>query len=413
MRTRTLRCLSCGGRTRLDHGQTEALCLHCGQPVKLSQAILQEQESARRFPHRTPLRLGMKAQFEGKEFEAAGRQVMREVHSEGVSTWEEWVLIADDGDLVYLEFDEGKWKCSRPFVPDMPLSPEFLQNCGEGAILRIDGKNGIVQSRGSYQVVHAEGEFPFVVVPERMLGYIDVTHLSSFFSIEWTEDAIEYYRGRYLDERQIYTMFGLRDLVTQLDRVESGRRSRRIFGGICLGLSVLVLGVWAYSFASGKPATKGFGAVDLSQVGPEGVRFGPIPLKSVNRVHRLEIHGSMRETSVWVQAILEDDKEQELIATERDMWDESGHDSDGYWHESDLSGSSYFVLKQPGNYYVRLYAEKDTTQPVMANLSFRLKEEALYPTYLGVFGFSTLVIGFLFLVSGSSSTTQSSSSDDD
>jgi hypothetical protein len=37
-----------------------------------------------------------------------------------------------------------------------------------------------------------------------------------------------------------------------------------------------------------------------------------------------------------------------------DFWDEEGRDSDGYWHESDLSFSSDFVLDEAGKYYVYL-----------------------------------------------------------
>jgi len=36
------------------------------------------------------------------------------------------------------------------------------------------------------------------------------------------------------------------------------------------------------------------------------------------------------------------------------MWDESGTDSDGAWHESDLNTSTSFVLVKPGNYFVRV-----------------------------------------------------------
>ena len=35
-----------------------------------------------------------------------------------------------------------------------------------------------------------------------------------------------------------------------------------------------------------------------------------------------------------------------------DFWDEEGRDSDGYWHESDLSYDTDFVLDEAGKYYV-------------------------------------------------------------
>lgn len=407
MRVRSVQCRSCGGRTRLEHGQPEAVCIHCGQPVKLSQAILDEQAAARRFPHATPLRLGMKATFEGKEFEATGRQVMVE-HSEGeVYSWEEWVLIAEDGDLVYLEYDEGKWKVSRPYTPEQPVGPGVLQGMSPGSVLPVDG-GALVTDAGSYEVVHAEGEFPYVIVPGRKLGYVDATRLQDFYSVEWTEDSIEYYRGRFLDERTLYTIFGLRDLLQALDARERVLRGRRVFGAVCLALSLVALVFWGASFSSGRVVRNGTGTVELARAQGEGVRFGPIPLSAVNRVHRLEVSGRMREESNWVQAILEDENEVELFSSERDMWDESGRDSDGYWHESDLHASTDFVLKKPGNYYVRVYAEPEPgRQPGPGtSASFWIKEGVLTPLPLGLFGFTALLLGAGFLIAGSPSTVQ-------
>ena len=42
-----------------------------------------------------------------------------------------------------------------------------------------------------------------------------------------------------------------------------------------------------------------------------------------------------------------------------DFWDEEGRDSDGYWHESDTSYSSDFVLDDAGKYYayMELFSE--------------------------------------------------------
>jgi hypothetical protein len=37
-----------------------------------------------------------------------------------------------------------------------------------------------------------------------------------------------------------------------------------------------------------------------------------------------------------------------------DFWDEEGSDSDGYWHESDTSTSTDFILDEAGKYYIYL-----------------------------------------------------------
>jgi hypothetical protein len=407
VRVRSITCPGCGGRTQLSPGEEVAACLHCGRNARLSDALAAERKQARSFPPATPLQLGMKATYGGEEYEATGRQVMRQ-QEEGVTyTWEEWVLISPDGDLLYLEFDEGKWKIMRPFVPEQPLGPDELARLVPGAMIPVPGGSAMVQDTGFYRLVHAEGEFPYIVAPGRQLGFLDATRGGDVFAIEWTGESVEFYRGRYVDVRQVYVMFNLHALVEALDRGERLLKQRRRFGGVCVGLSVLTLFVWLASLGSGTVAPGGLGTVDLAQAaGPEGVRLGPVDLTAADRVHRLEVTGRMVGSSNWVQAVLEDETEQELLSAERDMWDESGYDSDGPWHESDLHASSDFVVRKPGRYYIRVYAEPEPGSVANGSASFVLRQRVLYPFYLGLYGLLTLFLGLGFLVAGSPATVQ-------
>lgn len=422
MRVRPVTCPKCGGRTAIHHGQQEAACRHCGQPVKLSQAVMEEQAKAWAFPPATPLRPGMKAQFRNTEYEVWGRQVLRQTDDEGtVYQWEEFVLVSPDGDVLYLEFDEGKWKVSEPYVPQAPADGERLAQASEGGFITVDHHSCLVTDSGVYQVAYVEGEFPWLASVGQSKRFVDATAKDGFYSIEWSADAIEYYRGYQLDERQIFAMFGLRHLLQALDQRMRKVRGQRAFAVICLALGLVSLVVWGMALggAGSKVVPGGTGTVPIQQalpgLGPaqsaqaaeEGRRFGPIRLTAVDRVHRLEIRGHMREQSNWVQAVLEDEDEVELFETQRDMWDESGYDSDGAWHESDLSASTDFVLKKPGNYYLRIYTEPDPANrtPGSASASFTIRQEVIYPLYPALFGFGALILGFIWLCVASSSAS--------
>lgn len=422
MQVRSLTCPNCGGRTRLVHGESVAACMHCGQEIRLSHAVLEEQQRGRMFPSTTPLRLGMKGQYRGREYELTGRMVLRQTADDTVYTWEEWTMVAPDGHLMYLEFDEGKWKLSEPFVPQYPLDAAMLASCVSGRSLNLEGIPALVNDTGTMQVVHAEGEFPWLVFIGRPAQFIDATSGNLFYSIEQSADAVEYYKGQFVDERQVFTIFGQTDLLRKLDVREKVLRGRRSFGVALLGASILAFFIWCFSMADGGKLVPGAsGTVRLNTVGDDGVRFGPFALNTVDRVYRLEIEGQMREQSNWVGAVLEDEAEQELIPVDRDMWDESGYDSDGGWHESDLGGSTNFVLKKPGNYYIRLYAEPEPghkpDDSVVA--SFRLREKVWYPNYLGYYMLCTLLFGLGFVMAGAPSQVKSAwqkmkeASDDD
>ncbi|MFN3650475.1 MAG: DUF4178 domain-containing protein [Armatimonadota bacterium] len=406
MRVRPLKCPSCGGIATIPHGETEAQCIHCGQAVRASQAVLQEQARARAFPPRTPLRPGMKARFRGQEYEATGRVVLRQKDDEGWSQWEEWYLVSADGDLLYLEYDEGKWKVSEPFIPREQVDPRELMVRATGGVMRLDGALHSIQDSGECEIAHVEGEFPWALVPGRRMRYLDLGAGGKFYSIEWTQDELEFYRGEYLDERAVMMMFGLHHVVAEMDRRARVLGSRRGFGGVLIAAALVALFFWMVSMGSGRRISGASGGAQIAQLGPEGQRFGPFPLRAEGRVHRLEIHGALHEQSAWIGAVLEDEQERELITVDRDMWDESGYDSDGYWHESDVHASTDFVVKQPGSYYLRLYGEAETAASNTAHARFIIKEKVLYPIYLAVFGFGMLVLGVGFLLAGSPSGVQ-------
>jgi hypothetical protein len=352
----------------------------------------------------------MKAKWQGQEFEATGRVVMQTTSDGETSTWEEWVLVSPEGSLLYLEFDEGKWKLSEPFVPDRPVSPAEATIYSPGRILNLDGTSARVVDSATGEIAHVEGEFPWIVSVGRRSRYIDAVYLNRFYCIEWTDREIEFFRGQFLDDRQVFIMFGLHHLVVALERRQAMLRSRLAFGGVCLLAGFVAFVFWAAALLMGNPVTGAAGTVALTQLGAEGVRYGPFQLTALNRVHRLEIEGRMRETSAWIAAVLEDEEERELVSVDREMWDESGVEGGERWHESDLRAAAHFVLREPGTFYIRLYGEPDTvrrtgaTAPDQIQASFRLKERTLYPTYPLVLGIVLVAFGILFLVLGAPST---------
>jgi hypothetical protein len=88
----------------------------------------------------------------------------------------------------------------------------------------------------------------------------------------------------------------------------------------------------------------------------------------------------------------------EFFNAQGDFWDESGTDSDGYWHESDLSSSTDFVVTKPGEYYVRLYAERDTPGTSTQTAGYRLYSGVVYPWWLLVYGICAIVISVIFFI---------------
>jgi hypothetical protein len=180
----------------------------------------------------------------------------------------------------------------------------------------------------------------------------------------------------------------------------------------------------------GRVVPNGTASVPISRLrggpgGEEGARFGPVRLERRNTVYRLEVRTQLQQQAMWVAAVLEDAEERELIPVDRDMWHESGYDSDGSWSESVLEASTSFVIRQPGEYYLRVYAEPEPgstlarwlqemppAQPgsdlaayeVSApRVSVTLREGTMYSTYLGWYALLALAAGTGWVMAGNPS----------
>ena len=412
MRFRVLKCDKCGAPVNFVDGAENTTCESCGAVVALDQVIGEERKRNAKFRNPTPLKLGMKARFGAVEYELIGRIVWSMVEEGETYLWQEFQLIGSDGSIYYLEMDEGQWKLSQKFVPLTPFDPKADYHAGTH--VSLDSAPATVTDRAVATIKHIEGELTYKAEVGDQMQYIDAKRMNTFYSVEWTEDSIEYYRGKYLSDREVYKAFDLKELLEGLERRDRARASRAKFAVVCIGTSVVAFIFWGMSLGMGTLISQN--SVSVDQIGPEGKRFGPIKLDPANRVHRLEVNGQMTESSAWVSGVVETAQGDEFFNAQGDFWDESGTDSDGYWHESDLNASTEFVVTKPGDYYVRLYAEKDTPAASGQVAGYRLFGGVLYPHYLLAFGICALIVSIIFFAMANPETVKNmaeAASDDD
>jgi hypothetical protein len=342
----------------------------------------------------------MKGSFDGREYEVVGRAVFTMVEEGVTYTWDEWQLVAADGAVFYLEYDEGRWKRTERFTPAHPLTLGQAALLKPGATVKLDDRAALVSQVSTATVRHVEGEFTYAVRVGDWHHYLDAGQGNRVYSVEWTEEEISFYRGEMLSHRQVYVAFSLYGELAALDAQEQRVASRRWFGVVCLAAGVLAFFGWIEALSPGRVV--GQGVAHIQYVPEAGLRHGPFPLNTADRVHRLRISANLRESSAWVGATVEAEDAREMLGVQRDMWDESGYDSDGHWHESDLEAQTDFVPAQAGRYFVRLYAEPDSRSARGGQAQFALYSGVLYPWYLLWYSLLAFLIGTLFLLSGSS-----------
>ncbi|MDF2441599.1 MAG: hypothetical protein JWN98_2583 [Abditibacteriota bacterium] len=346
----------------------------------------------------TPLRVGMTGRFDGRDYTVRARLVKGMTEEGVVYYWHEFQLVAPDGDEIWIEFENDAWKKIKAFMPRTPVGPREAVNLHAGSSVNLDGNSVRVTENDRAQLYAVEGEPTFSAVPGDKSQYVDAGYGNHIYAVEWTREEIEFFRGENIATRDIYVGFGLTKELDELDRIARKRRSQNIFATLCVGLSLIALVIWGASSSSGRVLFRG--THPLTAINPvQGVRFGPITLDTAHPVHRLSISANMTQSSAWAAGVLEAADGEELMAAQRDFWDESGYD-DGQWHESDLHTDVNFLAERAGPYYVRLYAEPDadSISRQYGDISYEVRSGVVDAKWLGWFGFMMLFVGIGFYV---------------
>lgn len=388
-------CPTCGGFARIPvSGGSKHACARCGTVLD----PLPFRTDSGSILNPTPIRQGMKAMIGGKEFWAVGLIRYEEPDDDSTSTWYEWVLLNPDGDVRYLEYDEGNWTMTQPWetANTGPLVGAF--GAGVGTTVPVDRGSATVRETGLCTVTAFQGEIPWPIRQGERLRYVDLDGPGgTMYSGEIAEDTgvMEWFQGNRLDDRAILVFFGLTHMITEMDRRGAKKNQQGFFGCITIVLAVVALIFCGFAGSRGKVIAQGSSTAAV--VGEDGKRFGPYKLTQVNRVYRLRVSSAMTSTSMWVQGVVENSDASPFFDVDQEFWDESGSDSDGAWHEWVLDASKDFRLDQPREVYVRLFADPEAAA-ANAPISFAIEEGVMdYGPFLA-YGLTGIGIGIIFLI---------------
>ena len=343
----------------------------------------------------SPLRIGLRGRIEGKEYVIVGRLSYDESDEDETWQWDEWVLLSQDGEARYLEFDEGKWTLSQAWFDGPDLSSAFAQVDNE---VKVPTGTAKIVEEGTGRLCGAEGEIPWPIRIGERVRYAELKGPGiAKLSVEWSGNGeAEWYRGRPLTNIEVLQLFGLANMLEEEQRIEAVKTDRTRFG--CLGVLLALVSLIGWAWADHEPgvvvARATVPSIGLAE--PQPV-LRSIPLSPSNRVHRIHLQTlGLSQTSLWVQALVED-AEGLSVDADAEFWDETGVDEDGAWHEEYVSANSDFRVSKPGNYSVKLVADAESagaSYPVTVTLSAR----RMHPEPLLHFGIWSLIFGILSLV---------------
>jgi hypothetical protein len=228
------------------------VCGSCGSQLDLTDPtfrVLADLSNVRAEP-RTPIGLGMYAEFKGQRWQAIGRIRYRE---EG-AFWDEWLLMTDDGEFLWLTEGEEGFTLYDPVVPSEPIDPHAVRD-----VVTVDGVSYPVRARGVGTVDFLEGELTWKATRGDQVRYIDAQLGQTKFSIEWTPSEIEYFRGEKQSANAVREAFGLPLLRAEPTAAGARRRSACLAPLLIVVILICVCGFLALMAAPSESEERGSG----------------------------------------------------------------------------------------------------------------------------------------------------------
>lgn len=121
--------------------------------------------------------------------------------------------------------------------------------------------------------------------------------------------------------------------------------------------------------------------------------IGPIEVKNKSEILGFQIKSNLgNEKWEFIEAdVLDQDKEY-LFSFGQELWDESGRDNEGYWHEREDSYEAKISFPKEGKFYISLKTQSDNYP---SNIKIIVKKYHASPYPHGIFGLICMIIGLV------------------
>lgn len=336
-------------------------------------------------------KLGKKGKINGVEYEITGRIRYQEEEEYEKSTWDEWFAVSSDGTYHYFVEEDGEVSSYEEYIPesiDIETDKKFIS---------FEGKQVNKNSAFSARIVYAEGELPWKPAIGDKITCYDIKKDGSKYSIELSDDEVSVTKGTDIPFKEIINSFGSelhKQLIDETLIKRNLYKKKSVVYLICLLVS---LGFLIFSCAGDRDIKGVMNGkkvlLDNELKSEEGqnvyesrVFYGPFDLDKKESLYNIKISVDEQKQrldhewqSIRMMLIPEDslnkviEKKDDIESLKNlfdevdiqseplecyvlngDFWDESGYDSEGSWHESDISAASNFVLDSSGKYYAYL-----------------------------------------------------------
>lgn len=399
-----VKCRSCGQVLELQSEKTRGVACSCGAIFDATDPKAPIRRSKIK-PPRSFIKLGLVGTFSGKRYQVIGRvsyqATIREWEPEDrvyeKDTWyfDEWILVGEKKDYLYISEDSEGYVLSTPFVPDNPDVPS-----DKDRYMNLSGRSSIrILEHGRAKALGFEGEFTWMPEISEIVHYAEGDGPSGIECVEWRGSPgniqeVEFFKGRKLSRKELAQAFSLAEELARIKKEEAAALAAKAWATVAGLLAVFLLAMATKNAFTPSRLIFNQSGILQSAATDEGVMLGPIHLATKGSIHELKLQVEIPDNrDIFAGVELLDGEGETINEVAHDFWRESGVDDEGRWSESDLSESRLFRLENPGVYYARVTVE----QPQMTGIfKVHVYDEVALARYYLVAG--VLLLGYAVAV---------------
>ncbi|MDF1663237.1 MAG: DUF4178 domain-containing protein [Planctomycetota bacterium] len=234
-------CPNCGGDISLKDGTKTVMvmCSYCDSALDVSEGACKVLASYKKKKISSILPLGKVGKLAGKNFLVIGRVRYRENDDGDIYTSDEYQLRADDGEYLFLCWEDGSWSISstQRIQPEFP-NPKRLD---EGDRFKALGHSYRVTDRWHMSVSYVEGELSWIAKRGDTVQYMDAKSAKNgTLTAEWSGSEMEWYRGKSISTKLVDAAFGIQSSKEKKKR-SNYRSSSSSSGTSYVGLFIVII----------------------------------------------------------------------------------------------------------------------------------------------------------------------------
>lgn len=399
-----LECPNCRSPIDQFNATTQSVvCPKCNSSIAIGVGDPELISKGRKLPKPPrPVKLGATAHIANNDYIVLGRIVYRGTSEGETFTWNEWMLGAENGQILWLSFDEYGFGLFRKvrFRQAFDATRDRQLNLGD--------KSVGIRERYPAEIIGTEGELTWRAKSgDKLFVAEGVGRGGLKYSIQQSPKELEIYEGRHVAEKDLAQSFNDAEWLKAIEAGKNRAATLRTIAVLCIIAAIIAVFAALVVGATGEEVQPQI--VELSSTTPQdtfNVEFDS-PRPAIIGVTLLtNISGGLPENSfidIDMAITSPDGTRDELFSQE--LWHETGRDEDGPWRETKYSTSEMFVPTQAGSH--TLDVSYDGSVLSSLTLEVTVRRNHVMPIWFFIYAVVTGVLGILALAASSPKATAS------